>query len=153
MGKLRSRGVTILFVSHAVSDVKAIGDRAMWLDHGRLIDIGEPDRVVSKYLAAMTAKDSTYLLHKAGTEEKRQRGPVHAPEVVETIPNIDHRFGDGRAEVIGIAVVDEQGRPLYILDPGSRILVRISVRARQDLPLPIVGFMLRSSTCFSHSSC
>ena len=36
--ELRSRGITILFVSHAVSDVKAIGDRAMWLDHGRLID-------------------------------------------------------------------------------------------------------------------
>jgi energy-coupling factor transporter ATP-binding protein EcfA2 len=143
--ELRSRGVTILFVSHAVSDVKAIGDRAMWLDHGRLMDIGEPDRVVSKYLAAMTQKDSTYLLRKAGTEEKRRRaGPVHAPEVVETIPNIDHRFGDGRAEVIGIAVVDEQGRPLYTLDPGSRILVRISVRARQDVPLPIVGFMLRN---------
>jgi len=49
-----------------------------------------------------------------------------------------------RAEVIGIAVVDEQGRPLYMLDPGSRILVRISVRARQYLPMPIVGFMLRN---------
>jgi ABC-type polysaccharide/polyol phosphate transport system ATPase subunit len=143
--ELRSRGVTILFVSHAVSDVKAIGDRALWLDHGRLMDIGEPDRVVSKYLAAMTEKDSTYLRLKAGTEVKRQpAGPVHAPEVVETIPNIDHRFGDGRAEVIGIAVVDEQGRPIYVLDPGSRILVRISVRARQHLPMPIVGFMLRN---------
>jgi len=143
--ELRTRGVTILFVSHAVSDVKAIGDRALWLDHGRLVEIGEPDRVVSKYLAAMTEKDSTYLLLKAGAEEKRQRtGPVHAPEVVDTIPNIDHRFGDGRAEVLGIAVMDEQGRKLYTLDPGSRILVRISVRARQDLPMPIVGFMLRN---------
>jgi hypothetical protein len=46
--------------------------------------------------------------------------------------------------VIGIAVVDEQGRPLHMLDPGSRILVRISVRARQDLPMPIVGFMMRN---------
>lgn len=143
--ELRARGVTILFVSHAVSDVKAIGDRAMWLDHGRLIEIGEPEGVVSKYLAAMTVKDSTYLLRKAGDGEMQPRsGPVHAPEVVETIPNIDHRFGDGRAEVIGIAVLDEQGRSLYTLDPGSRILVRISVRARQDLAMPIVGFMLRN---------
>lgn len=143
--ELRSRGVTILFVSHAVSDVKAIGDRALWLDHGRLMEIGEPDRVVSSYLAAMTSKDSTYLLLKAGAEEKRQRsGPVHAPEIVETIPNIDRRFGDGRAEVMGIAVLDEQGRSLYTLTPSSRILVRISVRAREDLAMPIVGFMLRN---------
>src|SRR6266852_3536587 len=59
--ELRSRGITILFVSHAIGDVKAIGDRVLWLEHGRTMDIGEPDRVVSRYLAAMTEKDSTYL--------------------------------------------------------------------------------------------
>ena len=34
--ELRAKGVTILFVSHAIGDVKAIGDRAMWLDNGRV---------------------------------------------------------------------------------------------------------------------
>jgi hypothetical protein len=143
--ELRQRGITILFVSHAVSDVKAIGDRVLWLDHGRTIDCGEPDRVVSKYLAAMTEKDSTYLLLKSAADpQPRRGGPVQAPEIVETIPNIDHRFGDGRAAIIGIAVLDEQGRALPILEPGTRILVRISVRATADVALPIVGFMLRN---------
>jgi len=143
--ELRSRGVTILFVSHAVSDVKAIGDTVLWLDHGRVVEFGEPDRVVSKYLAAMSQKDSAYLLLKAGAEEKRVRpGPMRAPEIVETIPNIDHRYGDGRAEIIGIAVLDEQGRPLHMLEPSTRIVARISVRAKADLPMPMVGFMLRN---------
>jgi ABC-type polysaccharide/polyol phosphate transport system ATPase subunit len=143
--EMRTRGITILFVSHAVADVKAIGDRALWLDHGRMVELGDPDHVVARYLAAMVEKDSTYLQIKAGTEAQRQSaGPVRAPEVVETIPNIDHRYGDGRAEVLGIAVLDEQGRPLHVLDPSSRILVRISVRAREEVPLPMVGFMLRN---------
>jgi lipopolysaccharide transport system ATP-binding protein len=143
--ELRQRGITILFVSHAVSDVKAIGDRVLWLDRGRMIDVGEPDRVVSKYLAAMTEKDSTYLLLKSAADPPPRRGGLMtAPEIVETIPNIDHRFGDGRAAIMGIAVLDEQGRTLPILEPGSRILVRISVRATADVALPIVGFMLRN---------
>ena len=143
--ELRQRGITILFVSHAVSDVKAIGDRVLWLDHGRMIDCGEPDRVVSKYLAAMTEKDSTYLLLKSAADpQRRLGGPIQAPEIVETIPNIDHRFGDGRAAIIGIAVLDEQGRAVPILEPSTRILVRISVRATADVALPIVGFMLRN---------
>ena len=143
--ELRARGVTILFVSHAVSDVKAIGDRALWLDHGRLREIGEPDRVISKYLAAMTEKDSSYLLARAAAPETTRRsGPVRAPEIVESIPNIDHRFGDGRAEILGIAVLDEHGRALHLLEPNSRIVVRISVRAKADLALPMVGFMLRN---------
>jgi ABC-type polysaccharide/polyol phosphate transport system ATPase subunit len=143
--ELRQRGITILFVSHAVSDVKAIGDRVLWLDHGRMIEVGEPDRVVSKYLAAMTEKDSSYLRQKSGAEPQARRGgPVRAPETVETIPNIDHRFGDGRAEIMGIAVLDEQGRNLPMLEPSSRVVVRISVRATGDVALPIVGFMLRN---------
>ena len=72
--ELRARGVTILFVSHAVSDVKAIGDRVLWLDHGRLRELGEPDNVVAKYLAAMTEKDSAYL-HHAGGRGSRRRAP------------------------------------------------------------------------------
>jgi lipopolysaccharide transport system ATP-binding protein len=143
--ELRSRGVTIMFVSHAVSDVKAIGDRALWLDHGRVVDCGDPDRVVAKYLAAMVEKDSTYLIRRAETRKRREGADaVRAPEIVDTIPNIDHRYGDGRAEVLGIGVFDDQGRPLHLLDPCSRVLVRISVRAKEGVPLPIVGFMLRN---------
>jgi len=143
--ELRARGVTILFVSHAVADVKAIGDRVLWLDKGRIVDVGEPDRVIARYLAAMVEKDSTYLLRKASREERRMTaGPVRAPEIVETIPNIDHRYGDGRAKVIGIAVLDEHGEPLHMLEPSTRIVVRISVRALEDVPVPNVGFMLRN---------
>src|SRR5262245_52054293 len=98
--ELRSRGVTILFVSHAAADVKAIGDRVLWLERGRIVEIGVPDQVISKYLAAMTAKDSTYRMHRAEIGERVRRAEaVVAPEVVETIPNIDHRHGDGRARV------------------------------------------------------
>ena len=102
-------------------------------------------RVISSYLAAMTEKDSTYLRARAATDvPQRRSGPVCAPEIVETIPNIDHRFGDGRAEILGIAVLDEQGGRLPMLEPNSRIVVRISVRAKADVALPMVGFMLRN---------
>jgi ABC-type polysaccharide/polyol phosphate transport system ATPase subunit len=143
--ELRSRGITILFVSHAVADVKAIGDRVMWLDRGRMVELGEPDVVVAKYLAAMSRKDSSYLLQKAAADEQRpQAAAVRAPEIVETIPNIDHRYGDGRAEVIGIAILDERGQRLHLLEPSSKIIARISVRAKEYIRVPNVGFMLRN---------
>jgi lipopolysaccharide transport system ATP-binding protein len=141
--ELRARGVTILFVSHSTGDVKAIGDRVMWLDHGRLMNIGDPDRVISKYLAAMVEKDSTYLSLKKPAD--RAPGPaIHAPEVVTHIPNVDHRHGDGRAEVLGIAVLNSYGQPLGLLEPLSTVVVRISVRAKEEIALPIVGFMMRN---------
>jgi lipopolysaccharide transport system ATP-binding protein len=142
--ELRSRGITILFVSHAIGDVKAIGDRTLWLESGRVKDIGATDRVVSGYLAAMAEKDSAYLTLKKRPAPPAATRQTCAPEVIEHIPNIDHRHGDGRAEVIGITILDEYGRPVQLLEPLSRIVVRISVRAHADLELPIVGFMFRN---------
>ena len=46
--------------------------------------------------------------------------------------------------MIGIAVLDAAGQPIYLLEPSSAIVVRISVRANEDIMLPIVGFMMRN---------
>jgi ABC-type polysaccharide/polyol phosphate transport system ATPase subunit len=141
--ELRSRGITILFVSHAVGDVKALGDRTMWLDGGRIRAIGDTDHVVSQYLAAMVEKDTAYLRLRQ-RETPAREATVTAPEVVTEIPNIDHRYGDGRAEILGIAVLDPYGRKLGLLQPGEPIVVRISVKARDHLAQPNVGFMFRN---------
>lgn len=141
--ELRDRGITILFVSHAAGDVKAIGDIAMWLDKGRVKEIGGTDIVVAKYLAAMVEKDSRYL--ELRKRPRRDDAPiVQAPEIVTTIPNIDHRYGDERAEILGIAVLDEFGRTLPILEPSAHMVVRISVRANKAIDMPNVGFLMRN---------
>jgi hypothetical protein len=114
-----------------VADVKAIGERALWLRHGEAAAMGEADSVVEQYLAAMT-----------------ENGGGGAPEpsvaVVETIPNIDHRHGNGRAEILGIALLNEFGEPLHLMTPASRIVLRMSLRAHADLVRPDAGFMLRN---------
>jgi len=141
--ELRENGVTILFVSHAAGEVKAIGDRVLWLDGGAVKELGDPATVVTNYLAAMVEKDSAYLTHKHRSEVAPHERVV-APEIADHIPNIDRRFGDRRGEVIGIAVLDASGQPVHLLEPSSTIVVRISVRANEDILLPIVGFMLRN---------
>ena len=140
--ELRQRGVTILFVSHATGDVKALGDRAMWLEKGVVKALGRTDLVVAQYLAAMSEKDRAYQTHESPLAEF---GSLQRPEeVIEEIPNVDHRFGDGKAEVMGIAVLDAEGARVSSLQPNSTIVVRISVRAKENLVRPIVGFMFRN---------
>ena len=140
--ELRARGVTILFVSHATGDVKALGDRAMWLEKGVVKALGRTDLVVAQYLAAMSEKDRVYQAHEVPAGEARS---LQAPEeIIEEIPNVDHRFGDGKAEIIGITVLDAEGSRVSSLKPDSTIVVRISVRAKGNLDRPIVGFMFRN---------
>ena len=142
--ELRARGVTILFVSHAVSDVKALGDRVLWLEHGRMMDIGDTERVVGKYLASTIAKDTQYLQLKKKPALSVPQVRSRPVEVIDTIPNIDHRFGDGRGEIMGIALLNEEGERVHLVQPNTKLVVRISVRAREEISMPVVGFMMRN---------
>jgi hypothetical protein len=109
-----------------------------------MMDIGETDRVVAKYLASTIAKDTEYLQLKKKSEIVVPRSKTRPTEVVDTIPNIDHRFGDGRGEILGIALLNEEGERINLLQPGGKLILRISVRARDDVAMPIVGFMMRN---------
>jgi len=143
--EMRDAGVTIVFVSHSAADVRAIGDRALWLDRGRARAVGEAATVVAEYLAfadGETPVGDEPLLIGEPDPDSPSGGAAHA--LVETIPNIDHRSGDGRAEILGVAVLDEFGDPLHLMIPRSRIQVRISVRAHRDLTSPDIGVRLRN---------
>jgi ABC-type polysaccharide/polyol phosphate transport system ATPase subunit len=137
--ELRARGVTIVFVSHSMSDVRAIGDRALWLEHGRTMAIGDVDTVLPLYLSAMTEREGRYEAASGGSGSLPAR-----IEPVLTVPNVDHRHGDGRAEILGIAVLNEYSEFVHLMLPQSRVLIRISLRAHTDLGRPAAGFMLRN---------
>jgi len=90
----------------------------------------------------MAQKDADYLARRVTTEVRRES--FVAPEVIESIPNIDHRHGNGAAEIVGVATLDEQGRQADLIEPNSRLILRISVRANRVLASPNVGFMMRN---------
>jgi len=145
--ELHRRGVTIIFVSHSAVDIKSLAQEVAWLEHGRVVERGDSDRVIGKYLAAMVNKDSSYrkkLAAGATSEVTALCSVVTAPEVVEKIPNVDYRFGNRAAEILGIAVLSEDGEELALLPQLSTILVRISVRAHAEMAMPIVGFLIRN---------
>jgi ABC-type polysaccharide/polyol phosphate transport system ATPase subunit len=52
--QFRRAGKTILCVSHSLASLKDLCDRAIWLDHGRLVDDGPLGRVLESYKAAMS---------------------------------------------------------------------------------------------------
>ena len=56
MEEFRSRGVTMVFVSHNLNDVEAICDRAALLDSARLIGVGDPREIVAEYRRRLPKK-------------------------------------------------------------------------------------------------
>jgi ABC-type polysaccharide/polyol phosphate transport system ATPase subunit len=142
--ELRARGVTIVYVTHDTSDVKALGHRTLWLDHGSMVELGDSAEVAQKYLSTLLKKDARRSeAHPAAPAQPREayREPG---QVITTLAPGGRRHGDGRAEVLGIALTDESGRAVEELSAPARLVVRVSVRAGERIELPIVGFLMRT---------
>lgn len=52
MMKLMAGGTTVLFVSHSLQQIRNMCDRVLWLDHGSVKMIGNPNEVCAAYEAS-----------------------------------------------------------------------------------------------------
>lgn len=142
--ELRSRGVTIVYVTHDIAEIKEIGHRALWLEGGRVRELGEVTGIAHQYLAALVNKDSERQQHQHASALQDRRIPETPPEVITGLSHDVPRYGDRRAEILGIEVTDPSGRPLEAVRTPAEIVVRVSVQARQPIEWPIVGVIMRT---------
>ena len=145
MNELRESGKTIVLVTHDLGAVTRFCDRAILLDEGRLLEHSTPDIVVQKYRALVFERERRYGLPDGaagqGVAVTPDRAGAGVP-VVRGIPNIDHRFGNGDAAIIGIELLDETGRPTREVFGGQHLVMRISVEFSHNVDRPILGFTL-----------
>lgn len=142
--QLQRTGKTILFVSHDTSAVKSLCDRAILMDHGRVVERGSPEMVVNKYLqlfyrdtlpASVDVESSrSTLIHLSGNDELTP---------TTSLQEIHSQFGSGRAMVRGIEMLDRQNRPVAGLDAGDPLAFKVSVEFLDTVNEPIIGMVIR----------
>jgi ABC-type polysaccharide/polyol phosphate transport system ATPase subunit len=139
--QLRRKGVSILFVSHDITAVRSLCDRVILLDRGQLIEIGDPELVVSRYISLITERERQYA-SRAARSGLREAVPQHGLGIVKGIPHIDRRHGSGRAQFLGVTLCDVLGREASLFEAGEPFRIRMSVEAHQRLETPLVGINL-----------
>jgi len=138
MADLQRRGVTMVIVSHDAAAIKRLCQRAIWLDAGRMIDDGHPERVVARYLAAVF-------------DQPEQPEPCAPAEPAPAVPlgrglnppHVDRRFGNGDAEIVGVGLFDENDLPTGSVSHGRPFALHVQVAFRRPVARPMVGFVLR----------
>jgi ABC-type polysaccharide/polyol phosphate transport system ATPase subunit len=155
MNHLRAMGKTTVLVTHDLTAITKFCSRALLLDAGCLIENGAPDMVVNKYRALMFERERRYG-HFDGDEKGAVEGEVVAGEdmpVARSIPNIDHRFGNGAARILGVELLDENGSPTGEVQGGRIIVLRISAEFLKDVSRPILGYTMRDRLGIDISAC
>jgi len=140
--EMKYRGVTLLFVTHQLDQVRNLCDRALWLDHGRVEAIGDPMRVVDAYLQEVAG--ATPVPQQAG------EAPAPAHEEKETKSETDEeRWGSGEIVIRRVSLTDHEGRELVALGAGTPVVFDLDVDARtvQDDFVFGIGIYHADGTC------
>jgi ABC-2 type transport system ATP-binding protein len=118
--EFRASGRTVVLVSHGMSAMRSLCDRVARLEHGRLLDVGDPNDVVDSYV-----EDS------------------HEDRVVDEEGGI--RWGSGEAVVRRVELLSARGRPVTSFRTGDPVVFRLHYDARQRIERPVFGWSVETA--------
>jgi ABC-type polysaccharide/polyol phosphate transport system ATPase subunit len=127
---LKDADRTIVFVTHDMSAVERFCDRAMLLEHGKLVELGNPHNVAKAY-------------------NQLNFGRIVHPDVE------GERFGDRSAEIVHAWFEDSNYKRQPALPYGEFCHVCVEVKFHEAMVDPVFGWALRNDsgqTVFATSS-
>ncbi len=127
--QFRDEGVSIMFVTHSMSDVRTLCDRVILVDGGQILKDGAPDEVVDYYNALIAAKENSKLT----VEQLREKNGW-----------LVTKSGTGEARITSISLHDAiTHQELLMAQVGQKVLLRLSADIVRDLPQLVMGLMIR----------
>ncbi len=120
--RLKKEGRTILFVTHNMGDVQRFCDRAMLLDKGRVIDVGEPAAIARRY------NEINFGRMQEGIGEGA----------------LGTRGGRREADILDTWFEDRDGRRIAAIAQGDPCCASMEVHFNNTLEDPIFGVALRN---------
>lgn len=130
--QFKAEGTAILFVSHSMGDVRALCNRVILLDKGKVLKDGEPDVVVDFYNAMIAEKENARL-----TVEQRRSKEGWSYTRSGTFEVSAKRF-----ELLDAGT----GKSVSTARVGQKLVLRLEAKAEANIPRLVLGYMLRDRT-------
>ncbi|MEI2698424.1 MAG: ABC transporter ATP-binding protein [Microthrixaceae bacterium] len=142
---LRKQGVTVVVVTHGMSTVQTMCDRAIWLDHGVVQLEGDAPKVAQAYLRSVNQAEAAHpsqsLLHGAD-EDADEGGQVDLAD--QGIAPEGEHWGSGELRITDVEFLDEQNAPIDVVPGGSPLRIRVSYESSAPITNPTFGLAVHS---------
>jgi ABC-type polysaccharide/polyol phosphate transport system ATPase subunit len=164
---LRRRGVTIVFVSHALDAVRSLCRRAIWLDRGKIVADGPAAEVIDRYLAYENEKHAERMRSTQPLEVQPAAVPSTLPGSAEDIAQLEAgndddeehsydensasetpadvvggRWGTGEVTITDVQFLGVNGEPTTLFLTGGPLTIRIQYDAHRRVSDPVFGLAL-----------
>ena len=148
INELSDSGVTLLFVSHDIETVRKICSDAAYLNHGMVLGVGPAKDVCIEYerdlFGAAKGSEASRIANE-GDASSSSFGSLD-PELLVTN---EKTYGDGRAQILDVGVVNKYGQKINVLEPGVELRVSYRAKFLASSVRPIFGMMItnREGVC------
>jgi len=119
MEELAGKGITILFVTHDMQSVNKFCKEVIWLQEGKISQMGEPAKIIENYVSYMTYGMETVREVEQDNKPKIKNQKTKELKLIDA-SNLDS-FGEKQAIIIGAVFVDKNGSPTTLLTQGDYV--------------------------------
>ena len=134
--EMQENGATILLASHDPHAIRSLCSTALLLHAGRMEAIGKPTDVLNRYQKLIMARETAYDASQTPAES--------AEFEPDQKLSYSYRHGDGRAEIIGVQLLDAAYQRIELVETGEQVTVKFRLRFREALEAPVCGFLIRN---------
>lgn len=124
--EFRRQGTTLLIVSHDKGAIQSTCDRAILLNDGKIGMAGEPEAVMDYYNAMLV-----------DSKNRSIKQAVIGGSKIQTIS------GTREATVTAIALIDENGKVIEMVDVGQSVRLRVEVQAHTPIDRLVFGYGIK----------
>jgi lipopolysaccharide transport system ATP-binding protein len=127
----RSRGKTIILVSHDLTTVSRWCDTVVWLEDGRIQEQGMPQRVIDLYRQHVAGQEAELAV----AEHHRVEAEIQQTETTET----SNRWGSGEIEIVSVKMLHTSGQERYAYQSGEAARVVICYKVHREVSEAVFG--------------
>ncbi|OBU42446.1 ABC transporter ATP-binding protein [Photobacterium damselae] len=137
---------TLLFVSHDMSSVQNLCEKALWINKGNSVDFGCSKDIAEKYLKYTMQEiygDKEELI-ELNTKETAQNSIVDYRSELVFSDNLSESTGwkTGKAEIVDVRITNLTTKS-EIFKGGEKVRLSIKAKTNIDLEQPILGFLVK----------
>jgi len=149
------RGKTIIIVSHDLETISDLCSKVIFLKDGKIIDMGKPLNIVSKYRAYIEELEKKRIIQQQRAQRKKifktvieGNRKIIDGEEISKLSNLSidgetiNRFGSGDAEIININLLDKNGKEINYCKYGDEVKVTYKVLFKEKVEEPIFGIRI-----------
>ncbi len=151
---LQAEGRTVVMVTHDLAIVEKLCDRAVWLKQGKLMDDGEPRRVIDAYRMDVARHEEERLT----AEHESTQQALSAPMASAPVPPTDggaveepklERWGSGDVEITSVTISGADGAPRHLFSCGEALSIKLAVVPRKRVEDFVfgIGIFSEDGTC------